>query len=162
MAGMKTAGTGGARILAIAACLMPALAAFSLVALAAAPARAEKMANPIAIFAGLDKITARITAFEVPIGETVAFGALKVTPRVCYSRPPTEPPRTTAFVEIDEIKLDKSEGRIFTGWMFASSPGLHAVEHPVFDIWLTACKSNVAEPQQEAGKPEGAAPQQAQ
>ncbi|MCB1435607.1 MAG: DUF2155 domain-containing protein [Rhodobiaceae bacterium] len=108
---------------------------------AATSAWADKIANPLAVFAGLDKITARITAFEVPIGQTVTFGALKVTPRVCYSRPPTEPPRTSAFVEIDEIELDKSEKRIFTGWMFASSPGLHAVEHPVFDVWLTACKT---------------------
>ena len=163
MAGLKVAGSGGARILAVTACRAIGLAALLAAALApAGPARAEKIANPTAVFAGLDKITARITAFEVPIGETVKFGALKVTPRVCYSRPPTEPPRTTAFVEIDEIKLDKSEDRIFTGWMFASSPGLHAVQHPVFDIWLTACKANAGAEQQEAGTDEGSAPRGAQ
>lgn len=105
-------------------------------------AKADKIANPIAVFAGLDKITARITAFEVPVGDTVQFGALRVTPRVCYTRPPTEPPQTTAFVEVDEIKLNNDISRIFTGWMFASSPGLHAVEHPVFDVWLTDCKTS--------------------
>jgi len=103
-------------------------------------ARAEKISNNVAVFAGLDKITARITSFEVNIGETVQFGALQVTPRVCYNRPPNEPPLTSGFVEVEEVLLNNELKRIFTGWMFASSPGLHAVEHPVFDVWLTNCK----------------------
>ena len=98
------------------------------------------MENAIAVFAALDKVTARISRFEVPLNETVEFGALKVTPRVCYSRPPTEPPKTTSFVEVDEVLLDGAQKRIFTGWMFAESPGLNAVEHPVFDVWLTDCQ----------------------
>ena len=68
------------------------------------------------------------------------FGALQVTPKVCYSRSATENPQTTSFIEVDEITLQKATKRVFTGWMFASSPGLHAVEHPVYDIWLTDCK----------------------
>jgi hypothetical protein len=79
----------------------------------------------------------------------VQFGALQVTPRVCYSRPPTETPNTDAFVEVDEVTLQGEIKRIFTGWMFAASPGLHAVEHPIYDVWLTECKGgqnpNVAE-----------------
>lgn len=121
--------------------LMAVVAACAL-ALFAGPAAAQKISNPIAVFAGLDKITARITAFEVPIDRTVQFGSLRVTPRVCYTRPPTEPPFTSAFVEVDEVLIDKSVKRIFTGWMFADSPGLHAVEHPVFDVWLTDCMSD--------------------
>ena len=109
------------------------------------PAAAQKIANPIAVFAGLDKITARITAFQVPIDETARFGALQVTPRVCYTRPPTEPPFTSTFVEVDEVLIDGSIKRIFTGWMFADSPGLHAVEHPIFDVWLTDCKTAAPE-----------------
>lgn len=108
----------------------------------AVPAYAEKIENEIAIFAALDKVTARISHLEVKLGETRAFGKLKITPRVCYTRDPTEPPRTSAFVEVDEIKLNKEEQRIFTGWMFAESPGLHAVEHAVFDVWLTNCKTD--------------------
>src|SRR5262245_48362055 len=69
------------------------------------PAHAEKIANPVAVFAGLDKITGRIISFDVYIDETVQFGALQVTPRVCFTRPPTEPPQTDAFVEVDEITL---------------------------------------------------------
>lgn len=107
-------------------------------------AKAEIIKNPIAVFAALDKVTGRISHLEIPINKTVEFGALKVTPRVCDSRPPTEAPDTTAFVEVDEVKLTGEVQRIFTGWMFAESPGLHAVEHPVFDVWLTNCKTNVA------------------
>ena len=95
----------------------------------------------VAVFAALDKVTARISELEVPINETVEFGALKVTPRICYSRPPTERPKTTSFVEIDEVKLDGTADRLFSGWMLAESPGLNAVEHPVFDVWLTGCKT---------------------
>ncbi len=99
-----------------------------------------KIANPTAVFAGLDKITGRITTFDVAIDETVRFGALEVTPRVCYTRPPTELPQTDGFVEVDELTLQGELRRIFTGWMFAASPGLNAVEHPIYDIWLTDCK----------------------
>jgi len=100
----------------------------------------QRIANPSAVFSGLDKITGRITSFDVAINETVQFGALQVTPRVCYSRPPTETPQTDSFVEVDEVTLQGKIQRIFTGWMFAASPGLHAVEHPIYDVWLTDCK----------------------
>ncbi len=100
-----------------------------------------KLALPIATFSGLDKITGRIISFDVAINETVQFGALQVTPRVCYARPQTIAPLTTGFVEVDEITLDNKIRRIFTGWMFADSPGLHAVEHAVYDVWLTDCKA---------------------
>jgi hypothetical protein len=101
---------------------------------------ANKIANPTSVFAGLDKITGRIISFEVSINETVRFGALEVTPRVCYTRPATEAPNTDGFIEVDELTLQGELRRIFTGWIFASSPGLSAVEHPIYDIWLTNCK----------------------
>ncbi len=107
---------------------------------------AETIANPVATFAGLDKITARITSFDVYIGETVLFGALMITPRACYSRPPTESQRTSVFVEVDQRSLQGSTRRIFTGWMFADSPALNAVDHPVYDIWLTGCKTTTDVP----------------
>jgi hypothetical protein len=101
---------------------------------------AQKVANPTAVFSGLDKITGRTITFDVAVNETVQFGALRVTPRVCYTRPPTETPNTDGFVEVDEITLQGEERRIFSGWMFAASPGLHAVEHPIYDVWLVDCK----------------------
>jgi hypothetical protein len=85
---------------------------------------AARIENPVAVFSGIDKITGRITTFDVYVGETVQFGALQVTPRVCYSRDETEPPKTTTFVEVDEITLDRKIRRLFTGWMFADSPWL--------------------------------------
>lgn len=105
-----------------------------------AAAGSDRIANPIAEFAGIDKITGRIITFDVYIDETVQFGALQVTPRVCYSRPQAEAPKTDSFVEVDEITLDRKIRRIFTGWMFAESPGLNAVEHAVYDVWLKECK----------------------
>jgi len=99
----------------------------------------QKIENGRAVFAGLDKITGRTISFDSAIGETVRFGALRVTARACYTRPPTEATNTDAFVEVDEITLQGEIKRIFTGWMFASSPGLHAVEHPIYDVWLTDC-----------------------
>ncbi|HYY60658.1 MAG TPA: DUF2155 domain-containing protein, partial [Burkholderiales bacterium] len=104
---------------------------------------AQKIANPTAVFSGLDKITGRIISFDAAIGETVQFGALQVTPRACYTRPATETSNTDAFLEVDEVTLQGEIKRIFTGWMFASSPGLHAVEHPIYDVWLTDCKNPV-------------------
>jgi hypothetical protein len=111
-------------------------------ALVAPPAHADRISNPVAVFAGLDKITGRIISFDVYIDETVQFGALQVTPRVCYTRTPTEEPRTDAFVEVDEITLNRKVQRIFSGWMFAASPGLNAVDHAVYDVWLTDCKTS--------------------
>jgi hypothetical protein len=120
--------------------------------LGASSARADRIDNGVAVFSALDKVTARTSKFEVPLNSTVQFGALKVTPRVCYSRPPEEQPKTTSFVEVDEIQLDGQEKRIFTGWMFAESPGLNAVEHPVFDVWLTDCEKPKGSVAQHSGE----------
>ena len=145
--------------------LRSALLGAALAAVAPSAGRAESIRHPTAVFAGLDKITGRIINFDVAIDETVQFGTLQVTPRVCNTRPQTEAPLTTTFVEVDEQqpKADQKRDpenpgrtpvkyeakRIFSGWMFASSPGLHGVEHPVYDVWLVNCKGGkevVAQP----------------
>ena len=102
-----------------------------------------KITNKRATFSGLDKITGRIINFDEEIGETVQFGALRVKTSACYTRPSTEAANTDAFVEVDEITLQGEVKRIFSGWMYAASPGLHGVEHPVYDIWLTDCKNRI-------------------
>ncbi|ALN73363.1 DUF2155 domain-containing protein [Aureimonas sp. AU20] len=111
-----------------------------------APASAARIANKVAVFSGLDKITGRITSFDVAVDETVQFGTLQVTPRACYTRSQDETPKTDSFVEVDEITLDRQIRRIFSGWMFADSPGLNAVEHPVYDVWLKDCKTDSTVP----------------
>jgi hypothetical protein len=141
--------------------------ALALAALAAlsATAAADRIKNPTAVFSGLDKITGRIVSFEVATDETVQFGALQLTPRICYSRPPTESPNTTSFVEVDEVTLENSYRRIFTGWMFASSPGLSGIEHPVYDVWLVECKGGtevIAEPRDAFDEPPPGQPQRRQ
>ncbi|ODT78455.1 MAG: glycosyl hydrolase family 5 [Pelagibacterium sp. SCN 64-44] len=128
-------------ILRLLALLLP-LAAAGL----ALPVSAQPVANPVATFAGLDKITGRITRFDVYIGETVLFGALEITPRACYNRPSTETQRTSAFLEVDQRSLTGVSRRIFTGWMFADSPALHAVDHAIYDVWLIACKTSTDVP----------------
>jgi hypothetical protein len=129
--------------------------------LMAAPASADKIKQPIAVFSGLDKITGRIITFEVATNETVQFGSLQITERVCYSRPPTEAPQTDSFIEVDNVDADKQSKRIFTGWMFAGSPSLHPLEHPVYDIWLLRCKGPgqlISTPPETAAAPAPAAP----
>ncbi|MCF6343979.1 MAG: DUF2155 domain-containing protein [Devosiaceae bacterium] len=101
---------------------------------------AETISNPVAAFAGLDKITGRLTNFDVYIGETVQFGALQLTLRACHSRSATQQQQTTAFIEVDQVDLRGDINRIFTGWMFADSPALNAIDHAVYDIWLEECK----------------------
>ena len=110
----------------------------------AGPARAGKIKHPVAVFAGLDKITGRTIAFQAAAGETVQFGSLQITERACYTRPATEAPQTTTFVEVDEVDAANQYKRIFSGWMFAASPGLHGIEHPIYDIWLTGCEGGEA------------------
>jgi hypothetical protein len=119
-----------------------------LLTLAAAPALAqsERITNPIAVFAGLDKITGVTTTFEIPIGEERRFGALIVKPNACFTRPITEEPKTTSFVEVDQVEVENTRKRIFSGWMFAESPGLNAVEHAIYDVWLTGCRDPNAPP----------------
>jgi len=117
---------------------------------------AQKIINKKASFTGLDKITGRTISFDADIGETVQFGALRVKTDACYTRPSTEAANTDAFVEVDEITLQGEVKRIYSGWMFAASPGLHAVEHPIYDIWLTDCKdpeTAVVNAQPDAPKP---------
>jgi hypothetical protein len=122
------------------------MAALAVLVLGAVPGLAAPLANPIATFAGLDKITGRITQFDVYIDETVLFGALEITPRACYSRPPDEVQRTSAFLEVEQRSLQGNSKRIFTGWMFADSPALNALDHAVYDVWLIECKTSSAVP----------------
>ena len=126
---------------------------------------AQKIINKKASFSGLDKITGRIINFDEDIGETVQFGALRVKTDACYTRPATESANTDAFVEVDEITLQGEVKRIFSGWMYAASPGLHGVEHPIYDIWLTDCKgpqATVATTQPDPPKPPPPAQQKRQ
>lgn len=96
-------------------------------------------AEALAVLQGLDKVTARISTVRAPIGVTVRFGSLRIVARICRKTPPEEPPESAAFLEIDDVKPGETPQRIFSGWMFASSPALSALEHPVYDIWVIDC-----------------------
>lgn len=92
------------------------------------------------VLQGLDKVTARVQTFEVAIGQTVTFGTLQITVRACDRTPPTEPPESAAFLDIYEVRQGEAQSDLFHGWMFASSPALNALEHPVYDVWVLECK----------------------
>jgi hypothetical protein len=127
------------------------LVALALGALLPDPATARPtIEHGIAVLQGLDKVTARIDVLEVPLNREVRFGSLAIRARACYETPPTEPPESAAFLEIDTIGADSDAGEMrettFTGWMFASTPGISALEHPVYDVWVIDCREPKSAP----------------
>jgi hypothetical protein len=128
------------RILVLGACLLAGAAS----ALAQVPARRPAIPTPsytIAVLQTLDKVTGRVRTIDAPIDQTVRFGTLDIMARTCRKRPPEEPPESAAFLEVREIKPGETPRTLFTGWMFASSPAVSALEHPVYDVWVIDCKS---------------------
>ena len=129
------------------AILTIALAAVLTASAAQAQTAAPAAAAPprlVAVLQGLDKTTARVTTFEAPVGRSVKFGTLVITARACNKQPPEEAPNTTAFLQIDDTRsqgASASAERVFSGWMFAESPSLSALEHPVYDVTLLDCKT---------------------
>ncbi len=118
------------------------------------PAAADMIPEPIAVLQGLDKITARVSTIEAPVGTPVRFGTLSITVRDCEKSRPEDRPESAAFLEIDEIRPGEDNVRRFSGWMFASSPALSALEHPVYDINVLDCKGASGSP----AEPSGSAP----
>ena len=114
---------------------------------------AEMIQEPLAQMQGLDKITARVSQFEAPVGKTVRFGNLSIVVRDCRKSPPEERPENAAFVEIYEARPGEEKERLFSGWMFSSSPALSALEHAVYDVNLLACKGAGGAPSAPAAAP---------
>jgi hypothetical protein len=100
----------------------------------------------VLLLRGLDKITGRATNIVAPIGKPQHFFTLTITARYCYSTPASETPETAAFVQIDDQRPEQESKRIFSGWMYASSPGLNAVQHPLYDVWAISCNTNMVAP----------------
>ena len=94
----------------------------------------------VAVLQGLDKVTAQVSTIEAPVGRTVRFGTLEIIARACDKRPPEEPPESAAFLDIWEVRRGEAATSLFRGWMFASSPALSAIEHPVYDVWMLDCR----------------------
>lgn len=94
----------------------------------------------VVVMQGLDKITARTSTFQVPVGSSHQFGSLEITARFCDKTPPEEPPERKAFLQIVDVRPDREAVTVFSGWMFSSSPALNALEHPVYDVWVIDCK----------------------
>src|SRR5215469_5840011 len=107
----------------------------------AGAALAKMVPAPVAILQGLDKISARTSKIEAPVGASVHFGTLLITVRDCEQSPPEDPPENAAFVQIYETPPGEDTKRLFSGWMFSSSPALSGLEHPVYDVTLLGCKA---------------------
>ena len=121
----------------------------------AGSAFAETIVEPVALLQGLDKITARVSKFEAPVGTPVRFGTLSIRVRDCEKNPPEEEPESAAFLEIDEARPGEANLRVFSGWMFASSPALSALEQPVYDVNLLDCKTASGSPPAPSGSSAG-------
>jgi hypothetical protein len=124
-----------------------AVFAAAAVAFSAAGAGAQTPAGlsvlgDIGVLQTLDKVTGRVRVLEAPVGQTVELGPLTIVVRACRKRPPEEPPETAAFLEIAERKTAETTVDLFKGWMFASSPAVSALEHPVYDVWINDCKAS--------------------
>ena len=104
-----------------------------------------------AILQALDKVTARVSTFEAPVGDSVRFGTLHIIARTCDKKPPEETPESAAFLDISEVRPGEPTQNIYRGWMFASSPALAAMEHPVYDVWVLDCKTPLKAPSSAPG-----------
>jgi hypothetical protein len=99
-------------------------------------------ANAVLELKALDKITGKASIIMAPLNKAVKFATLSITARTCYSTPPSETPETSAFLQINDKRPDQPERRAFSGWMYASSPGLNALQHPLYDVWVIKCITN--------------------
>ncbi|MDP6350611.1 MAG: DUF2155 domain-containing protein [Alphaproteobacteria bacterium] len=109
------------------------------IAMASAPAAAGY--ESVAVLQALDKVTGRVFTLDVAVDASVSFGALQILPSSCYKAPPEEAPESAAFLEINEIKSGEPPRLLFRGWMFASSPSLSTLEHPIYDVIVLDCGS---------------------
>lgn len=141
------------RYLVLAAALLPAAALAQAPAAVPAPSSvpdapdappAAPQGGSVLLLRGLDKITGRPTNINAPIGKQVTFATFTITARFCYSTPASETPETAAFVQVEDRRPDQPARKLFSGWMYASNPGLNGVEHPLYDVWVISCNNNAA------------------
>ena len=117
-------------------------------AVATAVAARPTVDQAYAVLRGLDKITARVMRLEVPVGDSVAFGTLSIRVRACRSTTPDETPENATFLQIDDESPGQLPQRVFSGWMFSSSPALSAMDHAVYDVWLVECRATPTPPEE--------------
>lgn len=123
---MRVSGAAGALVLAL---------------VIGSPHGASALEGSGVLLQGLDKVTARVTTIEAPLNKPVHFGTLEITAMRCFKRPPEESPESAAFLEIRDVREGEAPHQLFNGWMFASSPALAALEHPVYDVWVKDCRN---------------------
>lgn len=120
------------------------LGSLALAALLTAPAKATDIPMDTVVFGNLDKVTGRVNTMSGRIDTPIQFGSLEIITRSCFTHPPEEPPENAAFVEVFDQPEKGEKKKVFGGWMFASSPALSALDHPVYDLWVLRCESSKA------------------
>ena len=129
---------------------------------AAAQGQGPVIEHRVAVLQGLDKVTARISPVRAPLGVPTQFGTLEIIARTCRETPPTEPPESAAFLEIRELPPasdpDEPPTELFSGWMFASSPAVSGLEHPVYDVWVVDCEEPIEPSQDDQGATDSTPP----
>lgn len=105
----------------------------------AAPLAPPKPLNLVKL-RGLNKVTARSEIVETTLGAVSRFGNLEIIATRCWQPAPGEPPETAVLMEVRELKPGEGPSTVFSGWMFASSPSLSSLEHPVYDLTVMTCE----------------------
>ena len=120
------------------------LAAVCVTAGLSAPAVATDIPMDTIVLGGLDKVAARVNTVRGKVGEPITFGTLEIVAKTCVTRPPEETPENAAFLEISQLLDGGKKEKVFSGWMFASSPALSALDHAVYDVWVLRCEDSRA------------------
>ena len=88
----------------------------------------------------LDKITAKVKNYEIPINTILKTGSLSIQIYACYTTLPEEVPEDYALLRIYDYLDKKNNKLIYQGWMISSSPSSTPLEHPIYDLWIKDCK----------------------
>ena len=105
----------------------------------------SSIASSVTILGTLNKVSGKISKIKIEDNNETSFGSLKIIVKTCNKSLPEDPPENSAFIQIWNQKLDKEEIKIFSGWMFSSSPSISALDHAVYDVWVIDCMSSYIE-----------------
>ena len=99
----------------------------------------------LTVLGALNKVSGKITKIKIEDNHEISFGTLKIVVRTCKQSLPEDPPESSAFIQIWDKKFDKEEEKVFSGWMFSSSPSISALDHAVYDVWVIDCMTSYIE-----------------
>ncbi len=102
-------------------------------------AMAAEISTNAALMQAMDKVTGRVNKITIPVNSKISFGDFSLVLRSCKKRPAEETPENFAFIDVTDKSFGTDEYNIFRGWIVSSTPGINAIEHPIYDVWLLEC-----------------------